>query len=405
MRMQQLILLTLAMTTQGEPKDRPETTEQLRPLAEARQTIDMVQLSLNFYEQSDGGGNPNLKEEVAILQPMLLLATKLSEEWNASLMLQGDAILGRSGSGASGSAAAGTAPAGGGGEEDERDGERDGNLEISEVQYTGVFTLGHQVTPFATLSGGLSLGNEDDYRSFGLHTRWTQETRDRNNAFLLRLSMYFDRLDVVTFDGTDLGEDQRRTISPGVGYTRVLNERTLVSFGYDLTLQSGFLSTAKNSVVVASVEVPEALPERRLRHSLTARARLLLSEPLAVEPEAGAYADDWGARGVAAALYLHWEASRGALILRPGVRWYAQTEVDDFLDPGSTSIPAHRTQDSDLGSFTTRTLSLKATFLKSWLFGDELDLMADVADRSDGIRWFSVTIGFTWGGRPQPTKG
>lgn len=399
--MQQLILLALALA-QDVPKDRPETTEPLRPPAGARQTIDMVQLSLNFYEQEDGGGNPNLKEEVTILQPMLLLATKLSETWNASLMLQGDAIIGRSGSGASGSAAAGTAPAGGGGgeEDDERDGERDGNLEISEVQYTGVFTLGHQVTPFAAVSGGLSLGNEDDYRSFGLHTRWIQETRDRNNAFLLRLSMYLDRLDVVTFDGTDLGEDRRRTFSPGLGYTRVLNERTLVSFGYDLTLQNGFLSTAKNSVVAGGVEVPEQLPDRRLRHSLTARARHLLSEPLAVEPEASVYADDWGARGVAAAVYLHWEASVGALILRPGFRWYAQTEVDDFLDPSAASIPALRTQDSDLGTFTTRTLSLKATFLKSWLFGDELDLMADVADRSDGIRWFSVTLGFTWGGRP-----
>lgn len=401
--MQQLtILLALALGQDGA-KDRPESTEQLRPYAAPRQTIDMVQLSLNFYEQSDGGGNPNLKEEVTILQPMLLLATKLSEDWNASLMLQGDAIIGRSGSGASGSAAAGAAPAGGGGgeEEDEegRDGERDGNLEISEVQYSGVFSLGHRLSPYASLNGGISLGNEDDYRSFGLHARWIQDTRNHNDTFLLRMSMYLDRLDVVTFEGTDLGEDRRRTFSPGVGYTRVLSGRTLVSFGYDLTFQSGFLATAKNSVVAAGLEVPEALPDRRLRHSLTGRARHLLGDPLAVEPELGFYADDWGARGVAAALYLHWEPSPGAFILRPGLRWYAQTEVDDFLDPGASSLPPLRTQDSDLGGFTTRTLSLKATFLKSWLFGDELDLMADVADRSDGIRWFSVTIGFTWGGR------
>lgn len=400
--MQQLILLALALA-QDVPKDRPESTEELRPYAAPRQTIDMVQLSLNFYEQSDGGGNPNLKEEVTILQPMLLLATKLSEDWNASLMLQGDAIIGRSGSGASGSAAAGTAPAGGGGEDEEpRDGERDGNLEISEVQYTGVFTLGRRLSPYGAVNGGVSLGNEDDYRSFGLHGRWTQDTLDHNNTFLLRLSMYLDRLDVVTFDGADLGEDRRRTFSPGIGYTRILDGRTLVSFGYDLTFQTGFLSTAKNSVSAAGTEVPEALPDRRLRHSLTARGRHLLADPLSLEPELGVYVDDWGARGVAAALYLHWEPSPGAVILRPGLRWYSQTEVDDFVDPGASSLPALRTQDSDLGTFTTRTLSLKATFLKSWLFGDELDLMADVADRSDGIRWFSVTIGFTWGGRPRP---
>lgn len=399
--MQQLTLL-LAALLQEPANERPRSTEELRPYAEARQTIDMVQLSLNFYEQSDEGGNPNVKEEVTILQPMLLLATKLSEDWNASLMLQGDAILGRTGSGASGSAAAGTAPAGGAGggeEEEERDGAKDGNLEISEVQYTGVFTVGHRWTPYATMSAGLSLGNEEDYRSLGVHTRWLQETRDRNDAFLLRFSMYFDRLDVVTFDGTDLGEDERRTFSPGVGYTRVLDEKTVLSLGYDLTWQTGFLSTAKNSVVAAGSEVPEVLPDTRLRHSLTLRARRLVAEPLAVEPEARIYADDWGARGAAAAVYLHWEAARGALILRPGIRYYAQTEVDDFLDPGAPSLPARRTQDSDLGTFHTRTLSLKATFLKSWLFGDELDLMADMAERSDGIRWFSVTIGFTWGGR------
>ena len=60
----------------------------------------------------------------------------------------------------------------------------------------------------------------------------------------------------------------------------------------------------------------------------------------------------------------------------------ALVQMESRVWNGATSIPAFRTPDRDLGTFTTRTLSFKATFLKCWLFGEELDLMADVADRA-----------------------
>lgn len=411
--MQQLVMLALLAgpgdlpakpRQEPPPPDRPTTREEMRPYAPARETIDLVQLSLNFYDQSDDGANPNVKEEVAILQPMLLVATTLSETWSASLMLQGDAILTKGGtaSGASGRTAAGGAggPVTAGEEEDDEDGEDGRNgLEVAEVQYTGTLGLSHKWSPYTTLGAGISLGNEEDYRSLGFHARWMHETQDRNDAFALRMSLYSDTVELQYFDGTDGGSDARRSFSPGVAWTRVVGERTLLSVGYDITLQHGFLGTAKNSVVVGATEVRENLPDDRIRHSFTVRLRHLLADPLAVEPEAGYYLDDWGARAYGLGVYLHWEASPDRVILRPGFRWYVQSEVDFFVDGGAPAIPEYRTQDSDLGSFTTRTIGLKATFLKSFLFGDELDLSADFASRSDGLSWFSITVGFTWGGR------
>lgn len=376
--------------------------------APAKSQIDSVDFAFNFYDQSDRGGDPLRKEEVMILQPMILLGATLSEDWSATLMLQGDAILGKGDatSGASGAVAAGAAggSAGGAGELEGEDEEEEGGaagasesgLGVSEMQYAGSLGLNYRWSPQFRIGGGFSASREDDYESRGLYLSGAYETADKNDSFAFRLTGLRDAVDVTLFDGTDGGEDERRTISPGFAWTHILTERTILTLNYDLTLQSGHLETASQSVTVGTTVVGEELPGSRLRHGVFLRGRHLLLETLAVETGIGLYADDWGARAFSPELNLYWEAVPNLLIVRPGLRYHSQDAVDYFVDAGAAAIPGYRTQDSDLGEFTDRSLGLKLTFLRSPFLGDEFEIAADLTSRSDGIEWFTVTAGFSW---------
>lgn len=363
--------------------------------APAKPAFDLVELSFNFYDQDDNGGNPNQEESVKILQPMLLVTTSLAKDWILTMTLQGDVIMSDSSSGASGRAAAGTA-APPPGEDAEGAGEGKEGLSISEIQYAGTMGLSHRWSPWTTVGVAASYSQEENYGSLGATFRWVHELPDRNDTFSFRLTTLFDTVDLEYYDGTSGGEDERRTVSPGFGWTHVLTGRTLMTLNYDLTLQRGYLGTPSQSVVVGATETREELPDSRTRHSVHGRVRHLLFEPVAVEPGAGAYLDDWGARAYSVEFNLYWEAVARSLIVRPGFRFHSQSAVDFFVEEDATSAGRYHTQDSDLGEFTTRTVGLKLTFLKSPLAGDELEIGFDVASRSDGIDWFTVSVGFTW---------
>jgi hypothetical protein len=147
---------------------------------------------------------------------------------------------------------------------------------------------------------------------------------------------------------------------------------------------------------VGTTEVKESLPDSRVRHSLWGRVRHLLLDPLALEPGAGYYVDDWGARAWSLEVGLYWEAAPRSLILRPSVRFHSQEAVKYFVEGNPAAVPEYHTQDSDLGEFTTLVYGLKLTSLKSPLPGDELEVGLDIASRSDGISWFTISVNFAW---------
>lgn len=387
----QLIALLLALQeTQETPK--------LEKYAPSKPMVGVVDVLLNFYDQDDSGGNPNQKEDVSIFQPMMLVNFKLSEEWNVTLTMQSDLIMTRSdsASGASGRAAGGTAAAGNGGEEDEDEGGGEaGGLEISEVQFGGSLSFDFAWSRQTHVGAGFSLSKEDNYRSLGGFVKWSYETEDRNDAFGVRLTALSDTVELDYFDGTSGGEDGRVTFSPGASWTHVLGGATLLTVAYDLTVQRGELGTPAQSVISGGTEVREVLPDSRIRHAVHARLRHLLFDVLSVEPGLSLYADSWGARAWAFEFALYLELVPGAFLLRPSYRFHSQTEIDAFLDEGQ-GIPEFRTQDSDLGAFTTSSFGVKLSFFDSPLFGDELEIVGEYSDRSDGIEWFTIAVGFRW---------
>ncbi len=367
------------LLVQEPPPSRPERPEDLKPRAEANTAKDFVRFAFNFYDQKDGGGNPNLDEDMTVLEPQVLVSKALDASWMMSLKFQADIISAASvehgkrfpvgvQTGASGDKYIGF----------------DG----------GVFYAWSDRT---TIGGGVSISSEYDYQSLGGYLKWSHDTASHNDTFLVRLGMFRDNVELFLFDGSEPGSDELRTsISLGLGWTHILGPRTLGTLNWDLTSQSGFLSTPYNSVVAAGTEVPEVLPDSRFRNALHARVRHLLLDDLAVEPGLGAYFDDWGATAFNVELMLFWEALPGSVILRPWYRFHSQTEVDDFLSTSAAAIPEFRTQDSDLADFTSHTIGLK--LILPVLFGgaQEFEIGVDYTMRSDDLDSMSLSAGWQW---------
>ncbi len=379
--MRQLALLACllgalpASAQEGTPAPLPGPEK-----ARASTSRDFVRMAFNFYDQTDGGGNPNLEEDMTVLEPMFLVSKSFGEKWTGTFKFQSDVITAASvdhdnrfpagyQSGASGDKYAG------------------GDV-------SAFYAWSDQVG----LGFGITLSNEYDYQSRGAYGRIVWDSPSRNDTIVVKASWYHDTLDLIRFTGLSEGNDVRTSISPGIGWTHVIGPRTVGSFNYDLTLQDGWLQTPYNSVKVAGTEVTEELPDSRIRHNMFAKIRHLISENLAVEPGLGFYLDDWGATAINVELRAFWELLPGALILEPKYRFHTQTAVDDFVDEGGTVVPTLRTQDSDLDAFSSHTFGLMAVILKAPFLreGMEFDIGFDVTMRSDGLDAFSVITGYLW---------
>lgn len=348
--------------------------------AEADTSKDFVRLAFNFYSQKDGGGNPHLEEDMTVLEPQILVSKTISPSWTLTAKFQADIISAASvehgkrfpigtQSGASGDRYAG--------------------------YDVGAFYAWSDQT---TIGAGLSFSNEYDYASAGGYLKWSHSTESRNDTFVVRLSSYFDTLDMILFDGSERGSEDRQSLSLGLGWTHVLGPSTVGTLNWDITRQQGFLSTPYNSVVTALPEAEEALPDNRFRNALFARVRHLVSDSFALEPGIGAYFDDWGGSAFSLEAAAFWEPLPGAMILRGSYRYHWQAELDYFLDDTAVALPEFRTQDSDLAAFTSHTFGLKVVFPRVSLFGDnqEIELGFDYTMRSDDLDAFSVTMGYQW---------
>jgi hypothetical protein len=369
----------LAWAQEAPLPPRPERMQEPAPRAPANASKDFVRIAFNFYDQDDGGGNPHLDERMTVLEPQLLISWTFSERWHASFKFQGDIISAASV------------------ESGKRF--RVGQSGASGDKYTGG-ELGafYAWSDHTTIGASVSLASEYDYKSVGGSLSWSHTTSDKNDTFVLRLGATSDTLDIIRWTGMEEGTDSRTSIGLGVGWTHVLGPRTIGTLNWDLTSQSGFLSTPYSSVVAAGTEVEEVLPDSRFRNAFHTRVRHLLWHDLAVEPGVGLYFDDWGATAWNFEFHAYWEAAPNALIVRPSYRFHGQSEVDDFLEDTATSIPKFRTQDSDLADFTSHTFGLKLLFPHLRLMGQEheLEIGFEYTLRSDDLDAVSFTFGWQW---------
>lgn len=399
------LLIALLAPAAGLAETAEEPASAPRKMLEADTSRNYLRLAFNFYEQTDGGGNRNVNEDMQVVEPQLLLGLGLTEKLSLSVKMQGGLVSAASTNSGAGGTTGGTGGTGDDEDEDEDD-EAVSGASGDDDEGGNPLTDGD---PFFGIEGGLfyawsdrigtgigvTYNQEETYRSIGGNARFVYTTPDKNDTFSIKGSATFDTIDVRYFDGTGGGSESRNSFAVGLGWTHVLGRRTQMTLNYDFTFQDGLLSTPYNSVLIDGTEVREELPDSRMRHALFGRIRHLLFETLAVEPGLGLYADDWGAMAASVELRGFWEFVPGVLILQPMYRFHWQREIDFFTDTSGPGIPDYRTQDSDLATFTNHTLGIKLVAPSVKIFGvdTELEFGGDYTFRSDRLNSFTLTAG------------
>lgn len=355
---------------------------------------------LGYYNNDDSGdGNPFLDEKLTVIEPVMFLDYNLSNETNVFFKLSYDNVSSASierlsrfpnsqQSGATGDYYIGL----------------DGGA-------TWALDEDTRVSAFAHVSA------EYDYVSTGLGGSYAKDYDGDSTTLKFSGSAYFDTLDVIRFDSTGDTSDNRTAINLSGNWYQVMTPRMHAEMGANLTLQNGFLSTPYNGVVVddGSFATPadylanftsaaainatafEELPDSRLRLTLHGRVRRMYGERTALELGGRLYGDDWGVTSVTIEPASYFWVVPNALRARVGYRFYTQTAADDYqarYTLSSTSqLPRYRTQDADLGDFSSHTLGFRFDWFTA--SASRWDLTFDYTSRDDGLNFMFGSIGWS----------
>lgn len=348
-----------------------------------------VEFQVGYFDMpDDGAGNPFLDEELTIVEPVLILDYNVTDTFGYTLGLSYDQVSSASidrlakfpdQSGASGD------------------------------NYYGVdLALHWDRSASRRVGGNLHLSREYDYWSLGLGGSVTTDSDDGNATTTWNANLYYDLVDVIRFDGTEEGNEDRITLSGTWGRTQALTANTQGQIGATLALQNGFLETPYNAVVIEDpmlppnpnlenmargVETIEKLPDTRIRGAVYGRTRTYLGWDTAGELGGRIYADDWGIASVSFEPRLYTSFFDERLLLRLRYRYYYQTESTYHEDRFFVEED-EQTQDSDLASFDSHTIGAKLTWnpkgVHSVYFG------VDSIARDDGLDQFLAFVGWIW---------
>lgn len=351
-----------------------------------------IEVQLGYYDRTDspGDGNPFLDEAVTVIEPIVVFDYNASDTFGYSALLVYDWVSSASierlsrypeQSGASGDFYVGA----------------DVGLRWKTSEQTDV-------------AARFGFSSEYDYQSIHLGGDYGWERADKDAKVTFSLDAFLDTIEPIRWNGQTDPDEDRTSVAATVSWYQILDERTSGTFGLTVSSQSGFLETAYNSVIVdngtgtpnpvldnnaAGFESPEVVPDNRLRTVLFGTARHLLSPGNAFELGGRVYNDDWGI--TAFDLSPKWIRSfdDGRHLLQLRYRFYTQTEADFyqrtiFTDPP----PAERSQDSDLGDFSSHTFG--ATWTWNRTPGTQWNLSLDYALRDDDLNNVYGLIGYKW---------
>ncbi|MBT3293801.1 MAG: DUF3570 domain-containing protein [Verrucomicrobia bacterium] len=350
-----------------------------------------LEFGLGFYSNSDGSngeeGNPFLDEESTIIEPVIVFDYNISDETAVWATFSYDyvscASIDRLGNFPEQSGASG-----------------DNYLSIEG---------GLRRTPDRENAWGVfgHLSAEYDYFSIGLGGDYTRTAPDGNSSIKYALNGFFDSIDLIRFNGVEEGSDSRITLTAQVNAYQVMDPVMHAEYGGVLTVQSGYLATPYNAVVIEDTLVPntnlvnmapgreviEELEDSLIRGAVFGRVRRSLAARHAVELGGRLYADSWGLTGISIEpRWYHWLID-GRLRLRLRYRFYTQSEADAFSETFLVE-EEFRTQDADMGSFTAHTLGGLLTLVSGE--SSEIDLAADYITREDGIDQVLARLAYRW---------
>lgn len=358
-----------------------------------------LEVNFGYYANDDNGdGNPFLDEEETVIEPVIVVNYNVTDWLAVHVGVSIDTVTSAS---------------------IERLSQTPDQSGASKDTYVGV-DGGVVVRPTDALSIGVrgSHSDEYDYSSNGFGVDLSLDLNDSNTTISLSGNVFLDTVRTIRWDGTETGDEDRTSFTISPGLYQILSSTVHMTLGYSFTLQDGFLETAFNSVVLEDpsdppnpnldnnargVEVTEELPDTRMRHALYGRVRKYFDTGTAVELGTRLYTDSWGVTSESLELRLYQWVVPEVFRVRVRYRFYNQSAADDysehfFVAPGNRGPYGvgggpDRTQDADLGDFTSHTVGLKldwTVFKDAEALGlDRLGLSVhvglDYVLRSDGI--------------------
>ncbi len=275
------------------------------------------------------------------------------------------------------------------------------------------------------IGGFLSGSKEFDYDSFGFGGDISTDSEDKNKTVKFSFNSYLDQIKIIRFNGAETeGKDDRVTISSTINWYQIINPKTHSELGLTLTFQKGFLETAYNAVVIEApallgpnpaldnlargLEIPEALPDSRVRGALFGRIRRFIKPKSSIEFFGRLYTDSWEITSITTEpSLLHW-IRKDTLSARLKYRFYAQTASEfyddhfylhdfttsDFINFKANKNKGYATQDSDLADLNSHTFGLQF----NWYITQALlfDIFTDYILRSDNIDQTISGMGLTY---------
>jgi hypothetical protein len=348
---------------------------------------------LGYYHHDDDlAGNPFLDEELTIIEPIFIWDSNVSEDFGYSVTFSYDNVSSASidrlsqfpeQSGASG-----------------------------DYYYGLDYASRHRRGEGEWLGWQLGASAEYDYTSLHFGGSYSKESDDRNATSNFALSGYYDTIDIIRFDGAQTeGTDNRLSLAATYSLFQVLGPTWASDLSATLSLQSGFLETAYNAVVLEDpsfpanplldnqangIEFTEELPDTRIRAALQYKARHYLDPGQAVELGARLYGDDWGITSVTLEPRYFLPLVPERLGLRLRYRFYTQSEADYYQEhfPGTVAgdLPEFRTQDAELASFDSHGLGARFDWTPGGRHEWYLDLNYTL--RSDDLDGYFVSVGY-----------
>jgi hypothetical protein len=350
---------------------------------------------LGYYNHDDGqgDGNPFLDEELQDLEVVLIYDSNVNQDWGYSLTLSYDRVSSAS---------------------IERLSQFPAQSGATGDNYIGVdYASRHRIDQDRWWSWSLGASVEYDYLSTRFGGSYSLDAPDRNSKDTFSLTGFYDIVDIIRFNGdSSEGTDNRISLAGTWSHDAVLGPEWNSNTATTLSVQTGFLETAYNAVVLEDpslppnpflfneangIEVNEELPDTRLRLSVSHRARRYLGPGRALELGGRLYGDDWGIFSFAFEPRYYFPVVGDTLTGRLRYRYYNQTAAADFeksfLGLVPTDAPEFRTQDSDLGDFDSHGLGLRFDLnprtRSRWYF--DLNYVL----RSDGLDHYFAGLGYS----------
>lgn len=351
-----------------------------------------LEIQLGYYDRSDspGQGNPFLNEEVTVIEPIVVFDYNVSDTFAYSGLLVYDNVSAASIDRLS------------------RFPEQSG---ASGDFYVGAdLGLRWKTSDQTSVSARAGFSAEYDYQSIHLGGDYSWERRDKDARLMFSVDAFLDTVEPIRWNGVTDPDEDRTSVAATVSWYQIFDKKTHGTIGATISSQSGFLETPYNSVIfddgsvtpnldlhnnAVGGEAFEVVPDNRLRTVLYGRARRLVAPGCALELGGRFYTDDWGI--TAFDIMPRWIQSfaDGRHLLELRYRFYTQTEADFYQrEAFGATLPEERSQDADLGDFSSNTLGTTWTWNKSpgtrWTFS------LDYSMRDDDLNNMYGLVGYRW---------